>query len=351
MIGISLMLYDLAKLTWVFDGEQPESNLDLIDMSLTGRARGPLVNFIIREMACCYGDVDRVRFEEVNKIRERALDLLKEGSLLEEACENIEENKGHCYRASSGEDAARIVGDLVGEGKTVVKSFSWTVEESKLGERLRESNVVLDTAFPKALSYLRIDNGDLRKLIESMGVRIGGEDVLANVGALYRDALYRADVGITGVRAVAADPGAMTFLPDSGIDRLVTMTPEIHVIVAGIEEVVSTYMEAFLVTEFASKYGKMDFSFLGVVGGPSKTGDIEKRVTYGAHGPREFHVILLDDGRSGALDDEKLRVALTCIRVSKLPCFDTWGLWRRIVGLGDEVYGGVRGEGRCPLLT
>ncbi|MDK2383278.1 MAG: LUD domain-containing protein, partial [Candidatus Korarchaeota archaeon] len=188
MIGISLMLYDLARLTGTFDGEQPESNLDLIDMSLTGRARGPLVNFIVREMACCYGDVDRVRFEEVNKIRERALDLLKEGSLLEETCKNIEENKGHCYRASSGEEVARIVGDLVGEGKTVVKSFSWTVEESKLGERRRESNVVLDTAFPKALSHLRVDNGDLRNLIESMGVRIGEGDVLASLGALYRDA-------------------------------------------------------------------------------------------------------------------------------------------------------------------
>ncbi|GEM_PF-1332929 len=348
-MGISLMLYDLARLSGALDGERPRSNLDLIDLSLTGRARGPLADFIVRRMACCYGEVDQEMLEEVRKIRERALDLLRDGSLLEEACENIEENKGHCYRASNGDEVARIVGDIVGEGKTVIKSFSWAVEESKLGERLRELNDVLDTAVPPALAHLNLDGDSVRRFLKDMGIGIGEGDVLGGLEALYREALYKADVGITGVRAVAADPGAMTFLPDSGIDRLVTMTPEIHIIVAGIEEVVSKYMDAFLVTEFASRFGKMDFSFLGIVAGPSKTGDIEKRVTYGAHGPREFHVILLDDGRSAALDS-KMRVALSCIRVSKLPCFDTWRLWREIVGLDGEVRGEVSGEGSCPLL-
>ena len=51
-----------------------------------------------------------------------------------------------------------------------------------------------------------------------------------------------------------------------------------------------------------------------MISGPSKTGDIEKTTTYGAHGPRELHVVFLDNGRSEMAKDPALREALYCLR-------------------------------------
>lgn len=340
---MSILLHDLSELEGAVGGGPYRSNLDLADAVLSGRAKGPLADFILNKMAFCFGDVERKALEELETIREKALSDLE--GLLDSACTNIEENKGHCYRASSSKQALRIVEDLVGSGKIVFKSFSWTLEEIGVGEILRRSNQVLDTSVPLALAELRA-RGEVKDLLKGFDIEIG-EDPVRDVEALYRRKMHDADVGITGVRVVAADPGAMVFLPYSGMDRLLSMAPEVHIIVAGIEEVVPTYADAFAVSEFIYRYGKGYYSFMGFVGGPSKTGDIEKRVTYGAHGPKEFHVIFLDDGRSEALKDGRLRTAITCLRASMLPCPETWPSWMEIIGRESENRG-VDGVGRCP---
>jgi len=54
--------------------------------------------------------------------------------------------------------------------------------------------------------------------------------------------------------------------------------------------------------------------YVNIVSGPSKTGDIEKVTTYGAHGPKEFYVIFVDSGRSEMAKQEKFSQALNCLR-------------------------------------
>ncbi len=342
---MSVMLRDLSGIEGAIEGGPYPSNLDLVAASLSGK-HGPLANFILEELAFCFEEVPEDEMRAMLELREGALSKVDE--LIEAACANIEENRGHCYRAGDRGEALRIVRDLTGDGRIVIKSFDWLVEEVGVGEGLSEDNEVLDTAVPLAAPSLisRLGEEPLVRRLRDAGLNVSG-DVEGFLSRHYRDRLYRAGVGITGVRAVAADPGAMAFLPDSGIDRLVTMTPEVHIILAGLEDVVPTYADAFRLAEFMSKYSPGSYSFLGFVGGPSKTGDIEKRVTYGAHGPREFHVVFVDDGRKNAIKGE-LGKALICPRASKLPCPDVWPLWDEILGLklGE---GKASGRGSCPF--
>ncbi len=341
---MSILLRDLSELRGAIEGGPFSTNLQLVDEVLSGNASGPLADFILEKLAFCFGEVNEDAMKEILSLREKAFDEIDH--LVEEACENIEENKGHCYRASSRQEAIDIVKSLVGSGKIVIKSFDFAVEEIGVGKELREDNTVLDSSVPLAVSYLLPKIGGDVVLEHLKDLNLSGE-IEESLAAYYRKKLHEADVGITGVRALAADPGAMSFLPDSGIDRLITMSPEIHIIVAGLEELVASYAEAFAITEFISRYSEGEYSFLGFVGGPSKTGDIEKRVTYGAHGPREFHVIILDDGRAKAMEERS--PAIMCPRASKLPCPEVWSAWKKILGLGGDVRG-VKSFGRCPPL-
>ena len=342
---MSILLRDLSEVQGAIEGGPFPTNLQLVDGVLSGNASGPLADFILERMAFCFGEVSEEKVREIISLRERALSEID--LLVDKACENIEENRGHCYRAGSRQEAIDIVKGLVGSGKTVVKSFDFAVEEIGVGSELRRENIVLDSSVPLAVSFLlpRVGEEALSERLRDLDISGRIEEFLATY---YRRKLYEADVGITGVRALAADPGAMSFLPDSGIDRLITMSPEIHIIVAGLEEIVATYAEAFAITEFISRHGKGEYSFLGFVGGPSKTGDIEKRVTYGAHGPREFHVIVLDDGRSRAIEGRS--PAVMCPRASKLPCPEVWPAWKEILGLEGGVRE-VKSIGRCPFIS
>ncbi len=330
-------------------GALPSSSLELIDMILSEKATGPLADIIINRYARGYEDVelDRELVKEVRSILDNSFS--NADRLVKTACANIEENKGHCYIARNREDARRIVGDIVGEGKTVIESLNWVVEETGVGESLAASNNVWNAALPIIVADLlngRVSVSSLSKALEEMGVNVRG-DLVSSVTSFYREKLYRADVGITGVAALASDPGALAFLSESGIDRLTTMTPEVHIALVGIDQVVESYSDAFKVSNFLMKANKGYYSFFGVIGGPSKTGDIEKRVTYGAHGPRELHVIILDDGRSDALSDNVLREGLSCLMPSKLPFREIWPIWKRIIGLGSVEP--VRLPKSCPL--
>jgi len=103
-----------------------------------------------------------------------------------------------------------------------------------------------------------------------------------------------------------------------------------------------TSLEAWMAIEVTMRYaGYKSTSYVNVVASPSKTGDIEKTVVYGAHGPRELHVILVDNGRYKASEDPVLKEALYCLRCAACqymcPVFKiTGGYW------GGKVYvGGI----------
>ncbi|NPV70735.1 MAG: LUD domain-containing protein [Firmicutes bacterium] len=112
-----------------------------------------------------------------------------------------------------------------------------------------------------------------------------------------------AQYGISGANAIAADSGTIFLIENEGNVRAVTNLPHTHIVIAGIEKIVPTPQDALTVVQAASVYGLgQDLgTYVSCISGPSRTGDIEYKVALGMHGPKEVHVVLLDNGRSEAI--------------------------------------------------
>ncbi|TET26511.1 MAG: lactate utilization protein, partial [Dehalococcoidia bacterium] len=81
-------------------------------------------------------------------------------------------------------------------------------------------------------------------------------------------------------------------------------------------------------------------SYISLISGPSKTGDIEKVTTYGAHGPKEFHVIFMDAGRTELAKHPILRQALYCLRCGG--CLYECPVFAVTAGhFGDRYFAGI----------
>ncbi|MFQ6136208.1 MAG: LUD domain-containing protein [Candidatus Hydrothermarchaeales archaeon] len=109
-----------------------------------------------------------------------------------------------------------------------------------------------------------------------------------------------AKIGITGVNAIAAEEGAILLLHNEGNILEVMLRPKKHIIVAGIDKIYPNLDEALNMAKLQTFYatGELITSFINIIGGLSKTMDIEKKLLKGVHAPKEICLILLDNKRS-----------------------------------------------------
>ncbi len=269
--------------------------------------------------------------EEVREIKDKAIGQMQK--LAEQASEVIEENKGKAYIAKTAEEALKIIDDLVGTDKLIVKGKSMTGEEIELRKHLEElGNEVYETDLGEFIIQklgskpmhilspaIHVPKEDVAGLFSAIiGEELPPDDIeklVATARELLRDKYFQADIGMTGANVVAADTGTLFFIENEGNIRLATSAPPVHIALVGMEKLVPTLGDAYKVSEVTWRYANYTIpSYVSLVSGPSKTGDIEKVITYGAHGPKEFHVIFLDDGRTELAKNPVLRQALYCLR-------------------------------------
>jgi iron-sulfur cluster protein len=270
--------------------------------------------------------------DEVMIIKENAVSRMEE--LAEQAIREIEENKGKGYIARTVNEALDIITDLTGVGKLIVKGKSMTGEEIGLREHLEENgNEVYETDLGEFIIQqigskpmhilspsIHVPREDVARLFSRViGEEINPEsDIAEMVGAareFLRDKFFQADIGISGANVVAAETGTLFLIENEGNVRLATGAPPVHIALVGMEKLVPTLSDAYKVSEVTWRYANYTIpSYISLVSGPSKTGDIEKVTTYGAHGPKEFHVIFLDGGRTELAKHPLLKQALYCLR-------------------------------------
>jgi iron-sulfur cluster protein len=270
--------------------------------------------------------------EEVLTIKEKAIPDMEK--LTRQAIGAIEENKGKGYLARTTEEALEIIAGLTGKGKLIVKGKTMTGEEIGLREHLEEiGNEVFETDLGEFIVQkmgskpmhilspsIHVPREDVARLFTRvMGQEIAPDaDIASMVGAardFLRDKFFKADIGISGANVVAAETGTLFIIENEGNIRLSTSAPPVHIALVGMEKLVPSLSDAFKVSEVTWRYANYTVpSYVSLISGPSKTGDIEKVTTYGAHGPKEFHVIFLDGGRTRLAAYPKLRQALYCLR-------------------------------------
>ncbi|SPF56293.1 putative L-lactate dehydrogenase, subunit LutB [Candidatus Desulfosporosinus infrequens] len=268
--------------------------------------------------------------DEVREIKTQA--IANNSELLKQAMESVERNKGKAFYAKDKQEALEMTAKIIGTGKTIVKGKSMLGEELSLREYLEEKgNEVWETDLGEFILQL---NHEKPMHILSPSIHVPREQVaelftkffkrevppdIAQEVAVVRDFLrekyFTADVGISGANVVAADTGAMVIIENEGNVRLSTGAPPVHIVLVGIEKIVPTFQDAMKVAEVTWRYAQYGVpGYVNIISGPSKTGDIEKVTTYGAHGPKEFYVIFVDNGRSDMAKEEEFSEALNCLR-------------------------------------
>jgi L-lactate dehydrogenase complex protein LldG len=294
--------------------------------------------------------------EEVREIKKKAIGDMEK--LAEQACEVIQENKGKAYIAKTAEDALKIIDGLVGRGKLIVKGKSMTAEEIGLREHLEEhGNEVYETDLGEFIIQklgtrpmhilapaIHVPKEDVAKLFS----QITGQDLkpdidtlVATARALLREKFFKADIGMSGANVFSADTGTMFMIENEGNIRLATGAPPIHIALIGMEKLVPTLGDAFKVAEVTWRFANYTMpTYVSMISGPSKTGDIEKVITYGAHGPKELHVIFMDAGRTELAKNPILSQALYCIRCGG--CLYECPVFALTAGhFGDKYFTGI----------
>ncbi len=288
--------------------------------------------------------------EEVRRIKESSISRMEE--LVDQAVRNVERQGGRAYVAKTADEARKIIGEIVGTGKTVVKAKSMTTEELKLREYLIErGNEVYETDLGEFLIQflktkpmhfispaIHITREKVAEFLKDfMGVEVDKDDIegmVALVRKFLRDKYFRADVGISGANVFSADGGLFLIENESNI-RLSISLPEKHIAVVGMEKVVPSMEDAWKVVEVITRFGGYKVtSYVSLVRGPAGTGDL---------GPKEYHVIFLDNGRLGASKDPIMRETLYCLRCGACqymcPVFGVvGGFW---AGLSSAYSGGI----------
>ena len=159
---------------------------------------------------------------------------------------------------------------------------------------------------------------------------------------ILRDKFLGADVGITGANFMIAETGSTIIVTNEGNGDLSATLPRVHIVLASIEKVVPTLEDVSVLLRLLARSatGQEITSYTTFFTGPKRAGDLD--------GPEEFHVVLVDNGRSEMLAGP-YRDMLRCIRCGA--CLNHCPVYGAVGGHAyGWVYPGPMGSVLTPLM-
>jgi L-lactate dehydrogenase complex protein LldF len=301
-------------------------------------------------------------WEELRAAGARAKDraLLGLDAELERLEASVTTAGGQVHWASDGAQACEIVAGIARSHglRELVKVKSIASDEIKLNDALADAGI---SAVETDLAELIIQLGDdLQSHILVPAIHMNRAEIrdlfrrelglpdlsdepaaLAEAARLHlRSKFLTARMGVSGANFAVAETGTVCVVESEGNGRMCTTLPEVLVTLMGVEKVVPSWrdMDVFLQLLPRSSTGERMNPYTSFWTGV-REGD----------GPREFHLVLLDNGRTGALADEIGRQALRCIRCSA--CLNVCPVYARVGGHAYEsVYPGPIGAILTPQL-
>ncbi len=304
-------------------------------------------------------DSNKVR-ELAGAIKQHTLDHLD--YYLTQLAENVEKKGGHVHFASDGEHAKKIIMGIVAESDTkrIIKSKSMVSEEIELAHLMEavgldvvetdlgEFIVQIDHDKPSHIvtPIIHKDKASIAKLFsEYFGTPYNDDpEALTKQAREYlRDKFRRADLGMTGGNFLVAETGDVVTVENEGNVRQSITTPRVLISLVGIEKVVPrmTDLSVMLKLLARSATGQTMTVYSSIFGGVRKPGETD--------GPEEFHLVLMDNGRTEILKSEEYREMLRCIRCGA--CLNACPIYRKIGGHSyGSVYPGPIGALITPLM-
>jgi len=297
-------------------------------------------------------DRGRSRFADWEAARQRCHEIKWEAlnnldRYLLEFEQRVKERGGHVFWAADSAEACRYITDLaVSRGvRKMVKSKSMVAEEIHLSPALEKAGIqAMETDLGEYIVQLRneppyhivtpamhLTRKDIADLFKEKLGDVDTDDpvelVAAARRALRRD-FFSAEMGISGANFLVADAGMIALTTNEGNGRLCTSVPRIHVALAGIEKVIPRLQDlaVFWPVLATAGTGQPITCYNTLIGGPRKPNEVD--------GPEEFHVVLLDNGRTELLADVEQRDVLHCIRCGA--CLNVCPVFRTV---GGHTYG------------
>jgi L-lactate dehydrogenase complex protein LldF len=292
--------------------------------------------------------VGKARFADWQEARSQAAQIKWEtinhlDRYLEQFEQKVIENGGHVFWAETAQEARDYVLYLARsrDVRKIVKSKSMTTEEIHLNQALEEAKIeVLETDLGEYICQIRheppyhivtpvmhLTKADIAQTFhENFGTPIDApaEELAGIARRRLRQDFLTADMGITGANFAIAETGMVAVTENEGNARLSFSLPRIHVAIAGIEKLVPRFDDLALFWPLLSTSGtgQAVTCYNSLIGGPRYVGEPD--------GPEEFHVILLDNGRTRLLADAEQRDALHCIRCGA--CLNACPVYKNIGG-------------------
>ncbi|HKI47613.1 MAG TPA: LutB/LldF family L-lactate oxidation iron-sulfur protein [Balneolales bacterium] len=274
--------------------------------------------------------------------------------------ESVTRAGGQVHWARNGEEANQIVTSLVKQhgAKEVVKMKSITTDEINLNEALEKDGIKpIETDLAELIVQLAEDTpshilvpaihknrAEIRELFRRT---IGNKELtdqpaeLADTARKYlRQKFLSAKIGISGANFAVAETGTVSVVESEGNGRMCITLPEVLISIMGIEKILPTwrdfevFMQILPRSSTAERMNPYNSFWTGVTEGD---------------GPQEFHLILMDNGRTNVLADEIGRQTLQCIRCSA--CLNVCPVYERTGGHAyHSVYPGPIGAILTPQL-
>ncbi len=268
---------------------------------------------------------------------------------------------GEVHWARDAAEARRLILAICkrAEARTVTKSKSMIAEEIGLNAWLEANGVtpvetdlgeyIIQLAGQRpshlvgpAVHMTREEIAELFAQRHGTPLKERAEELVAEARAVLRQRYLEADVGITGANFLIAESGSVITVTNEGNAELTHGLPKTQIVVASIEKIVPTMEEAFVLLRLLARSatGQEFSTYTTVVTGPRRAGDLD--------GPEAFHVVLLDNGRSGMIGGE-LRSMLRCIRCGA--CLNHCPVYLAVGGHAyGSVYVGPMGAVLSPVL-
>jgi len=307
------------------------------------------------------------QFTDVHLARERAKNIKwKAIERLDEYLEQFEtiltKRGGKVIWAEDGKQAVEEVLKIARAKncKTIVKSKSMVTEEIHLNDHLEAHGI--ESVETDLGEYIQQLDGEPPYHIVTPAMHKSREDiarlfaeklhVAPNLSAeqltlVARDKLrekyVQAEIGITGANFILADIGGVAVSENEGNARLSNAFPKTHIVITGIEKVIPSMNDLGLFWPLLATYGTGQWitSYNTIISGPRQPNEPD--------GPDEMYVILLDNGRTNILANERTRESLYCIRCGA--CLNACPVYKNIGGHAYETtYSGPIGAVITPQL-
>ncbi|WP_082232171.1 LutB/LldF family L-lactate oxidation iron-sulfur protein [Halobacillus massiliensis] len=280
---------------------------------------------------------------------------------LQQLSEQVENRGGTVFFAKTAEEANEYVQKIAQEkqAKKVVKAKSMVTEEIGLNHALEQTGCeVVESDLGEWILQLDEDppshivtpalHKNRKEIRETFMEKRGytGSDDPEELGAFAREQLRKdflaADIGITGCNFAVAESGTVTLVTNEGNARMVTSLPDTQISVMGMERIVPTWEDLEVVVSLLTRsaVGQKLTSYITSLTGARQEGEVD--------GPEDFHLVIVDNGRSKILGTE-FQSALHCIRCAA--CINACPVYRHVGGHSyGSIYPGPIGAVLTPLL-